>query len=413
MHYFSTMLAVTALLGATSSAALAQTPPLTLSQAVTLGQQTAPALQGSMAGVRAADAGVAVARLRPNPTLTVEAENVLGSGRYAGFGGGDKTYSLEVPLELNGKRGARVQVAEAERAFAGVGVEAAKADVTLQITQVFIALAANERRLIAARTGVEFARQSAHAATERVRAGKASPIEAQRGQVMLLNAEVKAERIARAESSAAASLGRLLETTAPAHVDAPWFDDASAVDPNASDLLPLAVAAADAQIATARARLNVAQRARVPDVTVSAGMRRLGESRDTAAVLSLSVPLPFFNSGAASMDRTRAELDQAEAERRSVVRDARQAIATARADVADTFAAATAASGPVLAAASEAARIARLGYAEGKFSQLDLIDAERMLAETRETAIDALAAMHDARARLARLQGRITPLYKD
>ena len=66
-----------------------------------------------------------------------------------------------------------------------------------------------------------------------------------------------------------------------------------------------------------------------------------------------------------------------------------------------------------LAAAEEAARIARIGYAEGKFPQLELIEAERSLAETRESSVDALAALHTARARLARLQGSNSPIYKD
>ena len=64
---------------------------------------------------------------------------------------------------------------------------------------------------------------------------------------------------------------------------------------------------------------------------------------------------------------------------------------------------AAAANGPALAAAQEAARIARIGYREGKFGQLDLLDAERTLAETRLAAIDALAAYQNARAQLERL----------
>ncbi len=60
-------------------------------------------------------------------------------------------------------------------------------------------------------------------------------------------------------------------------------------------------------------------------------------------------------------------------------------------------------SGPALEAASEAARIARIGYAQGKFSQLDLLEAERTLAETKAALVDALAAYHGAEARLVRL----------
>jgi len=60
----------------------------------------------------------------------------------------------------------------------------------------------------------------------------------------------------------------------------------------------------------------------------------------------------------------------------------------------------------------EAARIARIGYREGKFGQLDLLDAERTLLDTRTAAIDALAAYHDARARLERLTAE-APIARD
>ncbi len=61
------------------------------------------------------------------------------------------------------------------------------------------------------------------------------------------------------------------------------------------------------------------------------------------------------------------------------------------------------AAGPALAAAQEAARIARIGYREGKFGQTELLDVERTLAETRLAAIDALAEYQNARAQLERL----------
>ncbi len=175
----------------------------------------------------------------------------------------------------------------------------------------------------------------------------------------------------------------------------------------------MSLAAADAQVAAANARVDAARRARIPDLTVSAGARRLKETNDTAAVLALSVPLPLFNRGNAEVARARAELTKAEADRQAVELEIAENLDTARADVANARASAASANGPELAAAREAARIARIGYAEGKFSQLDLIEAERSLSQTQEAAIDALTAFHDARARLARLVGRFDPIYKD
>jgi cobalt-zinc-cadmium efflux system outer membrane protein len=386
---------------------------LTLHQAVARAQVKAPSLEGAAAGIRAADATVRSTRLLPNPTLSVEAENVLGTGRYSRFGVSETTYAVSMPLELAAKRAARVRVAEADREMAAVAARAAKADLTLRVTQAYIALAANERRLKAADTRRELAGQAEQAARLRVRSGKASPIEEQRAMVQRINAAVEAERADRATKVATANLARLLDFAQPLVITAPWFDDTDRETGAEHQMASPALAAADAGVAAAGARVGVARKARIPDLTISAGARRFNETNDTAAVLAISVPLPLFNRGDADIARASAELDQAEAERRAIAIDLEQALAMAQADVADARANAVAASGPVLAAASEAARIARIGYVEGKFSQLDLIEAERSLSQTQEAAIDALAALHDARARLARLLGRVDPIYQD
>ena len=83
--------------------------------------------------------------------------------------------------------------------------------------------------------------------------------------------------------------------------------------------------------------------------------------------------------------------------------DVEQAINDAQTSASNAAVTAQTAIGPALEAAQEAARIARIGYREGKFGQLDLLDAERTLAQTRLAAIDALASYQNARAQLERL----------
>ncbi len=165
----------------------------------------------------------------------------------------------------------------------------------------------------------------------------------------------------------------------------------------------LTAAAVQADLTTATAQVRLARSQRVPDVTISASARRLEMTNDTAAVFGVSVPLPLFNNGRAAVDLASAQRTQADAQRRLALLDAEQAIATAQGDVANAATTARNATGPTRAAAQEASRIARIGYREGKFGQLDLLEAERTLADTRAAAVDALAAYHDAQARLERL----------
>jgi cobalt-zinc-cadmium efflux system outer membrane protein len=115
------------------------------------------------------------------------------------------------------------------------------------------------------------------------------------------------------------------------------------------------------------------------------------------------MPIPLFNNGRAAVAQARAQRAQAQAQRRMTALDIEQAITDAQAEADNAATTARMASGPALAAAQEAARIARIGYREGKFGQLDLLDAERTLSQTRIAAIDALAAYHYARAQLERL----------
>ena len=405
---------IAALLAVASCASIAQaqssepastSPPLTLEQALTLAGATAPSLQAATAGVRAAEVGRTVAGYRPNPSIVAETENVAGSGQYRGLRSAETTAGLAFPIELGGKRSARVAVADAIGDRARIGTALAEADLRLAVTQIYIEAAAAERRLVTAGEQAGIAREALRAAGVRVQAGRASPLEQQRADVLRINAEAAVERAQRLTEVARGNLARRIGAPLTGPLDLIWFDRVEGYGPSRPIEIAgtLALAATRADVATAEAQVRLARSQRIPDVTISASARRLEATNDLAAVFGVSVPFPLFNNGNAAVAQARAQSDQAQALRRAAELDSAQAIASAQVEVANAATSARTASGPVLAAASEAARIARIGYREGKFGQLDLLDAERTLSETRTAAIDALAAYHDAQARRDRL----------
>ena len=390
---------------AQSSEPAPTSPPLTLERALALAGETAPSLEAATAGVRAAVAGRTVAGYRPNPSIVAETENVAGSGQYRGLRSAETTAGLSLPIELGGKRSARIAVADAIGNRARIGTVLAEADLRLAVTQLYIQAASAERRLVTAREQAGIAREALRAAGVRVQAGRASPLEQQRADVLRINAETAVERAQRLSEVARDNLARRIGQPVTASLDLAWyyrvegFGPARPIEPAGT----LALAAARADATTAEAQVRLARSQRVPDVTLSASARRLEATNDVAAVFGVSIPFPVFNNGRAAIAQARAQSDQAQALRRAAELDAAQDIANAQAEVANAATSARNASGPVLAAAAEAARIARIGYREGKFGQLDLLDAERTLSETRTAAIDALATYHDAKARLERL----------
>jgi len=397
-----------------ASPAMAQTdtgPVMSLDDALAAAGATNPSIEVSQSGIRAAEAQRTLASLRPNPSIDAMTENVAGTGAYSGLRSSETTVGLSLPLELGGKRSARVAVASAQLDRATLGSAIARADLRLRVTQAYNDAVAAQRRAANAREQVGIAAEVLRAARVRVAAGRASPLEEQRADVARLNAEGAAERTERSAQVALDNLARLTGR-AMGTLDGAWFARVTATGP----ALPittgdtLVVAAARADLTTATAQVRLARSQRIPDVTVSAAARRLEASNDIAGVFSVSVPLPLFNTGRAGVDLASAQRQQADAQRRAAMLDAEQGIASAQADAANAATTARNATGPTLAAAQEAARIARIGYREGKFGQLDLLEAERTLAETRSAAIDALAAYHDAQAWLERL---VSPVPND
>lgn len=377
---------------------------LTLDQAVVAAGGSAPAADAATAALAAAQATRDVAALRPNPQFQAQIENIAGSGAYAGLRSAETTIGVSIPLELGGKRGARIAAADAALTRTRLQAAIAGADIRQQVTQLFIEAVAAERRAVVANDQLRIATDAARAAGLRVEAGRASPLEQQRAEVTRLNTAAQVERTRRLAGAAARNLARRIGHD-PVALDLAWLDALPPAGPPRpiETERTLALAAADADVAIADAGFRLARSQRVPDLSVGPAVRRLSQTGDTAAVISVAIPIPVFDSGRRAVDQAAAERSRAEAQRRATRLDVEQAITDAQAEADNAAITARTATGPALAAAQEAARIARIGYREGKFAQLDLLDAERTLADTRLAAIDALAAYRLARARLERL----------
>ncbi|MDA1321281.1 MAG: TolC family protein, partial [Proteobacteria bacterium] len=83
----------------------------------------------------AAEARVRQARVRPNPNLSIDLENVIGSGPYSGLSAGDLSLAFSQNLELWGRRPARVNAARAD-----AGAAALRRDLTVVDTAGRLAL---------------------------------------------------------------------------------------------------------------------------------------------------------------------------------------------------------------------------------------------------------------------------------
>src|SRR3546814_1834511 len=196
-----------------------------------------------------------------------------------------------IPIEIGGKGGARVADAMAQLSRAEIQAAIIAADVRLQVTQLYVEAVAADRRVTTARDQARIASDALRAASVRVQAGRASPLEQQRADVARINADANVERQLRLAAAARANLARRIGRPIDGALDDTLLDrlpGANIYGPVApvDTTGPPALAAANADFSIAEAGLRLARAKRVPDLTVGPAIRRLDTTNDMAAVFT-------------------------------------------------------------------------------------------------------------------------------
>jgi cobalt-zinc-cadmium efflux system outer membrane protein len=375
---------------ASSGAALAE--PISLANALAQGAEQSPRVAEARAKAEAAEARARQAGASPNPQLSLELEDFAGTGAFQGLRSTQTTLSVSQQIELGGKRGARVAVAASERDFALLSLRAAEADLARDIRIAHAELRAAEDRAVLARDNVGKARELARTAKLLVEVGRDPPLRQLRAEAVLAEAQAEEARTFGQLLAARRLLADLIGNSDP-ELSAEVADGER--EPG---VLPPATPSLDEQLAiaqrdAAQARIRVARADAVPDVTASGGVRQFGgefgAGGETAFVAGVTIPLPFRNRNQGNIEAAQSEALASEAALTQARRDALRAQHDARMLLGAAEARVEVLSGPSLAQAEEAVRLAGIGYSAGKFSLLELLDAQAALTTAKSALIEA------------------------
>lgn len=394
--------------GAIGSPTLAEPAP-PFADLLKQAQTAAPRLAESAAQTDRAQGLARQAKARPNPTLGMLTENVGGSGPYKDFGRAETTLSLSQPLDLGGRRDARIGAGTAE-------LEAARARQTQNSAQFAYALAltyveaeAAQVRVTLAEEQVEAAEADAKAAQALVEAGKEARLRALRSQASL--DAIRADLTA-AKADRDTAMGKLTAlAAAPAPITAIAASVLDIADRPTSGLEIDVLSSPDYLVAKAE-RDAVAKAVRVektrvlPEVTATLAVRRFADDDATAFAGGLSLPLPLFDRNRGNVDAAQASLRAADARLEAARLDVQAEAMSARGQV---MAASQrlAAAKTALGTAEEAYRLTRIGYDSGKADLTELLTARHDLGAARASVLEARLARARADAALARLSGRV------
>jgi cobalt-zinc-cadmium efflux system outer membrane protein len=409
------MLACLALAGAPAAQLLAQDAirsagtELTLRSALRIAQVQSPALQRVDAQADIAFGSLQTSSQWPNPTLEYRREN-LGAPILP-----DEFVTAYVPIDLTGRRIRLGRATDQARTRVGFERRAARRDVELEITHAWVEaiLAADLRETLRVQKVAvdEIARVDA----QRAREGVVAEATAMRSRV---EANRLAHEVAMAESRATRSryaLATLIGVPSDSLPALPTTANAAASELRMDSLL-----AGDAEL-IARARRDRADytassiaveeamtRRRAERTGVFGDWQLQGGTKRTSGFMSgqvgLAVPLPLFNQH----NGARLQANAAERDALALQRELELQLVSEVGAAADELRRLQRL-GDVLQQsprlAEDIASSARVSYAEGNMTLLELLDAHRAATDAQRTMQQFYADLLLARATLARAIG--------
>jgi len=384
---------------------------LTLPQALALALMKNPGLKGFSYEIRAREAQALQASLLPNPELTLELENFGGSGEVRGFGATESTFQLSQFIELSGKRKKRSEVAALGSDVAAREYEEKRLALFTSVVKDFVEVLTAQRRVALEEELLSVSEQFLHSIQKRVEAGKVSPAEVSRARVALSTVQIELEQARQELQSARQRLAANWGSTQPQFQKVTGELEKIPALPPPEKLQALianhpGLARWKTVLRQQEVRLALEKAMRVPDPTLSGGVRYLGEPDDRAFVLGISLPIPLFNRNQGGISEAEYRLRQAEQYQQAFELSLRTRLSEIYHRLSAVSREISTLKSSSLPEAQNAYQTIYQGYLMGKFSFLDLLDAQRTLFRIRSRYLEALRGYHTSVADLERLIGQ-------
>ena len=383
--------------------------PLALADALALVLLRNPELAVDSYEQRAREAALLQAGVRPNPALMIDVQDFAGTGARRGVRATQSTITLSQLIELGGKRAARLSVARADVELAAWDYELRRIELFARAGDAFVEVLAAQERHRLAEEAHAIARAVESVASRRTEVGFASPAEVLRAGGAVDTASTLLEHTEHELETARQALAALWAGT-------PRFSHAVGdLDrlPEAPDAETLAarieaspgVARWQSEVARREASQALVRSARRSDVEVMGGPRHFSEGDDLSFVVSVSLPIPLWDRKTGALAEASRRVAKSAAERRADQVRIATAVNAAQLALVAAVEEAKLLNERVLPGISKTVAILQRGYEEGRFAQVEVLEAERARVEAREQALRAAVEAHHNAREIERLTG--------
>ena len=377
-------------------------PPLTFQAAFELAASRNLGLEAARRQKAIREAQIRIAKQYQNPDVAFEASRDTPH----------EVLTFNIPVEIGGKRGRRIELAQAEAAQADLDVRVEMRVLRRNLRQSFYGLLAADERVRLAGEIVTLVERLRQVTQARFEEGAAPRLDVLAADLGLARATADLDLARSSRAAAQADLNAVLDQPAGQALAVTGnLGDAAAV-PDVAGATSLAVAsntdllAAEQEAAVEERRVSLLKAERVPTPTFSVGgvFDAPGEFQAGLAG-GVSLAIPLFNRNGGEIAAAHATLFQIQARRDAIRRTVENAVFAAVARIqalgrqSDTY------RKTVVPAATELAALAEESYALGRNSVLALIEAQRASRDVRREHLQTLVDFQSAIADLEEVIG--------
>lgn len=399
-------------------ASVAHSQTITLQTALQRALATNPRLTAAERDVGIASGQRLQAGALINPEVSYEQDNSFGARTYRGTRSAETTLQISQLFELFGKRDARIAAGQAGVETAAIQRKAIRLEVLAETAGAFLNVLGAQRRIQILDEQVAEIDRITPLLQRRVDAGASSVAETGRAEVASGLIKADRERVRSLLVTSRRELAVSMGDATPKFSAVSGRLDAVGRPPNFNAV----IAAIDANpqlmrwtavYAQRNAELLIARLRPYPDVRVNAGWRHFNDTGDDAVRLGVTVAIPVFDQNQGNIQSAQESLAKTHAEREvnrnTLIVLAGRAYDTLQGSLRELGILRDSA----IPKSRQVADAIFEGYGQGRFTLLEVLDAQASVAQARLREQEAQQNFHVAVAIIEGLVGNPFALARE
>ncbi|MBT3880089.1 MAG: TolC family protein [Candidatus Scalindua sp.] len=364
-----------------------KTDYLTLEDAVGIALNNNPLLKSKKHNIGTYEGRIKQARLLPNPEIEFFTQETPTNN--IGFDQSQNSVALSQKLETGGKRKLRVKAARKEKKVMEMDLQTTIADITAKVKKSFFNVLTTEEELKFAKKTIEIAKSLMSISNQRFKIGDIARIDVLKAEIELSNAKMRVQNAERKYLNTAKMLQTVMGVS---DIDLNNLLPISTADTPSLNLENLnelllnnhpALKARKKVVDLSVIKITEAKRMAIPDINATIGYKRLSTTDINTVQAGIEFSLPIFNRNQGKIIEARAlshkAKDDVEVVRNQLLLQLSNAFSlyTSTREQVRIF------TDTIIPQSEESLKIARQGYRQGEFDYLQVLDAQRTLANTR------------------------------